>query len=65
VTYTSPWFKEGYDLVKNRAIYYMYKRYYRDMEAAQASVLEYADHFNRLRVEHNRRSAVIETRGYL
>ena len=64
-TYTSPWFIEGYDLLKNRAIYYMYKRYYRDMEAAQAAVLEYADHFNRLRVEHNRRSAVRTTRGYL
>jgi len=54
-TYTNEWFKEGFDLIRNRAMYYLWTRYHGGTEEANARAQNYLMQFleerNRIRGE--------------
>lgn len=50
-----PWFEDGFDLIKARAKYELYKNVLREAELAQASYNDFQDHLQSLRYETSKR----------
>lgn len=52
----SPWFDDGFDLIKTRAKYEFYKNYQKDLELASVARSDYEEQLQALRAETHRRS---------